>query len=152
MPADEEALEPLPDFGNWIGRTGKIITSPARRCRLPGTPVDSRLGAWDLGCWSGRPFYAVNLATWRNDASYDGHGGESLVSLSDRVGQLLDEWHDETGRVVAITHAAVIKAMVVHALRAPVEAAWDVDVSPGSMTELHATSGGWRVVRVNCRS
>lgn len=142
MPADEPALEPLTDLRGWLGRTGEIVTSPARRCRLPGAPVDPRLRAWDLGCWSGRRFDAIDLAAWRNNPSFDGHGGESLVALSVRVGQLLDEWHDETGRVVAITHGAVVKAMVVHALRAPVEAAWDVDVAPGSMTELHTAPSG----------
>jgi broad specificity phosphatase PhoE len=150
VPADEPADEPLPDLAGWLGRRGRIVTSPALRCRVAGTPVDPRLRPWDLGCWTGRPFHELDLAAWRNDASYDGHGGESLIALSVRLGQLLDDWHDQTGRVAAITHAAVIKAMVVHALRAPVDAVWDVDVAPGSLTELHVAAVGWRLVRVNC--
>lgn len=63
---------------------------------------------------------------------------------------LLDEWHRRDGRVVAVTHAAVVKAMVVHALRAPLEAVWDLDVRPASVTELHATSTGWRLTRLSC--
>lgn len=66
-----------------------------------------------------------------------------------RVTDLLTAWHDRPGRLVAVTHAAVIKVAVVSALRAPADAVWDLDVAPGSFTELHATAAGWRVVRVN---
>ena len=143
-------MAPAPDLGGWLGRTGTAVTSPARRCRIPGVAVEPRLGQWDLGSWSGRPFDELDLVAWRGDPAYDAHGGESLIALSDRVHGLLSDWHGSTGRLAAVTHAAVIKAMVVQALRAPVEAVWDVDVTPGSFTELHATPGGWRVVRVNC--
>jgi broad specificity phosphatase PhoE len=51
--------------------------------------------------------------------------------------------------VVAVTHAAVIKAAVVTALGAPVTAAWGLDVHPASLTELSSAGPGWRVVRVN---
>jgi hypothetical protein len=58
--------------------------------------------------------------------------------------------HHSTGRLAAITHAAVIKTIIVQVLRAPLEAVWDIDVAPGSFSEVHATPAGWRVVRVNC--
>ncbi len=85
------------------------------------------------------------------DPSYNAHGGESLLALLARVAALLDEWHPRSGRVAAVTHAAVIKAAVVHALRAPIEAMWQLDVAPASRTELHATRAGWRVACVGCR-
>jgi broad specificity phosphatase PhoE len=150
VPADEPALAPTPDVAGWLGRSGRLVTSPARRCRVPGAAVEPRLGPWDLGRWSGRPFDELDLAAWRSDPAYDRHGGESLIALSTRVGGLLEDWHDSPGRVAAVTHAAVVKTMVVQALRAPLDAVWDVDVAPGSLTELHATSAGWRVVRVSC--
>jgi broad specificity phosphatase PhoE len=126
------------------------VTSPARRCRLPETAVEPRLRAWDLGRWAGRALDEFDLASWRSDPSYAEHGGESLVDLAARTGELLEDWHDRSGRLVAVTHAAVIKAAVVHALRAPIGAVWDLDVAPASLTELHATPTGWRVTRVNC--
>ncbi len=150
MPADEPAVAATPDVAGWLGRMGTAVTSPARRCRIAGVAVEPRLGPWDLGRWSGRPFDELDLNAWRSDPAYDAHGGESLLALRTRVQGLLDDWHDSTGRLAAITHAAVVKAMVVQALRAPLEAVWDVDVAPGSSTELHATPTGWRVVRVNC--
>lgn len=117
---------------------------------MAGVAIEPQLGPWNLGSWTGRPFADLDLVAWRADPAYDAHGGESLVALSARVRGLLSHWHDSTGRIAAVTHAAVIKAMVVLALRAPLEAVWDVDISPGSFTELHAAPGGWRVVRVNC--
>ncbi len=120
------------------------MTSPARRCRIPGVAVEPRLGPRNLGRWSGRPLDELDLSARRSDPAYDAHGGESLLALSTRVQSLMKDWHDSTGRMAAITHAAVVKAMIVHVMRAPLEAVWDVDVAPGSFTELHATPAGWR--------
>lgn len=50
----------------------------------------------------------------------------------------------------ASAHAVVIKSIVVQALRAPLEAVWDVDVLPGSCTQLHSIPGGWRLTRLSC--
>ncbi len=126
-----------------------MLTSPARRCRVDGAPVEPLLAPWDLGDWAGRPLDELDLAGWRADPGYDAHGGESLLALSARVGGLLASWHAAEGRLVAVTHAAVVKAAVVHAMGAPASSCWAVDVAPGSVTELHSTPQGWRVVRVN---
>ncbi len=151
VPADEPADAPVLDLTRWVGRGGHIATSPARRCTVPGALIEPRLGPWDLGTWTGRPWHELDLESWRADPSYNAHGGESLIALLARVRALLDEWHTTAGRVAAVTHAAVIKAAVVHALRAPIEAMWKLDVAPASQTELHATPAGWRVTRVSCR-
>lgn len=152
VPEDEPASGPLPDLTRWLGSTGQIVTSPAQRCRQLDAAVESRLAPWDLGRWAGQPFDQLDLATWRTDTSFDGHGGESLVALSARTAELLSDWHQRSGRTAAVTHAAVIKAMVVHALRAPMDAVWDLDVRPASVTELHATATGWRLTRLSCPS
>ena len=153
VPADEEALAPL-DLADLVGRRGRVVTSPARRCRVEGADVDSRLGPWDLGAWHGRDLTGLasdDLAAWRSDPSWSGHGGESLDALVARAASLLASWHDLDGRLVAVTHAAVVKAAVVVALRSPVDAAWDVDVAPATVTELRPTERGWRVTRVGAR-
>lgn len=149
VPADEPAEGLLPDLAGWLGRSGTVRTSPARRCRVEGAPTDARLGPWDLGSWTGRPWEDVDLGGWRADPAYDAHGGESLLALHGRVQALLEEWRSQDGRLAAVTHGAMIKAAVVRALRAPAEAVWDIDVRPGSVTEMHATTTGWRVVQVN---
>ncbi len=118
---------------------------------MAGAPVEPRLGPWDLGTWTGRPWSELDLASWRTDPAYEAHGGESLTDLAARVSGLLHDWSSRSGRLAAVTHGAVIKAAVVHALAAPVAAVWHLDVSPGSLTELHATASGWRVTRVGGR-
>ena len=151
VPADEPALAELPDLTGWLGRSGSLVTSPARRCRLAGARVEPRLRPWDLGDWTGRPLSELDLVGWRTDPAFVGHGGESLLALSDRVRDLLADWHARTGRLAAVTHAPLIKMAVVQALHAPVQAVWDLDVAPGSTTELHRTPSGWRVTAVSSR-
>lgn len=130
-----------------------MVTSPARRCRVAGADVEPDLGPWDLGDWTGLPVDDVpDLAAWRHDPTFSGHGGESLLDLHARVAALLDRWHDRPGRWAAVTHAAVVRAAVLGCLGAPAAAAWDLDVAPHSVTELHTTADGWRVVRVGCRA
>ena len=150
IPADEPATAAPPDLTGWLGRTGRVVTSPAARCRVPGADVDPALGPWDLGGWTGLALDALpDLASWRSDPSWAGHGGESLLALQQRIATLLARWHDRPGRWAAVTHAAVVRAALTHALGAPPQAAWDIDVAPSSVTELHTTPAGWRVVRVN---
>lgn len=120
---------------------------------MAGADVDAALGPWDLGSWAGLSLAALpDLERWRSDPSFAGHGGESLVALQQRVAGWLAGWHDRPGRWVAVTHGAVVAAAVASVLRAPPLAVWDLDVAPGSVTELHTTSDGWRVVRVNARA
>jgi broad specificity phosphatase PhoE len=148
VPADEPAAGPLPGLTGWLGSHGTMVTSPARRCTVPGAPVDLRLGPWDLGSWTGQSWDELDLASWRTDPSYDAHGGESLEMLMERVGGLLHTWRGRSGRLAAVTHGAVIKCAVVHALRAPIDAVWDLDVAHASVTELHCNGSAWRVTRV----
>lgn len=77
------------------------------------------------------------------------HGGETLAELGARVGRWLDAEATLDGDAVAITHPAVVRVAVLHALHAPAESFWRVDAEPLSITELHARSGRWRLTRVN---
>lgn len=138
----------MPDLAAWLGGSGTVVTSPARRCHVPGAPTDPRLAPWDLGAWAGRPLADVDLAAWRSDPAYDAHGGESLLALQARVRGVLAQWQPLNGRLAAVTHAAVIKLAVTCALRAPVDAAWDIDIGPAEVAELHGGPGGWRLVRL----
>lgn len=152
IPADHEPVAgALPDTSGFLRGGGRTVCSPAARAQVPGAACDPRLRPWDLGDWSGRPLAQLpveELAAWRSNPDWAGHGGESLRDVTARVAGLLADWHDTDGRLAAVTHAAVVRAAVLLALRAPVEAAWDLDVRPGSGTELHSTTTGWRVVTV----
>jgi broad specificity phosphatase PhoE len=71
------------------------------------------------------------------------------MALLERVGGWLDGQAARDGRTIAVTHGGVVKAAVVHALAAPPDAFWRVDVAPLALTELHAHDGRWTVARVN---
>ena len=65
------------------------------------------------------------------------------------MGGWLDAHADDGARTVAVTHAGVIRAALVCALDAPVQAFWRFDVAPLSRTVLHAHDGRWTVRGVN---
>lgn len=162
MPLDEAAQRidlVIPGLEQWAGRAGALLMSPAQRCRLPGARVAPELRPWDLGRWTGRPLFDLppdELAAWRTDPDWAGHGGESLRALHNRVVDALHALPAGSGRTVAVTHGAVVQAAVGAALGAPLEAFWSVDVSPATCTELHRIGNGsrarWRLCRLGDRS
>ncbi|HET8994223.1 MAG TPA: histidine phosphatase family protein [Rhodococcus sp. (in: high G+C Gram-positive bacteria)] len=104
----------------------------------------------DLVCakWSGVPMDSiaeVELAAWLTDPVSAPHGGEAIVDLIARVGAWLDTFDESPERIGVVTHPAIIKAAVVHALGAPASAFWRVDVRPLSVTRLNGRGGRWTV-------
>ena len=143
-----------------LGR-GEALCGPSERsratARLAGLDarVDPALDECDFGSWRGRTLAEVHAespddaAAWMTDPSSRPHGGESLEAFAARVGTWLDGQAAEDGRAIAVTHGGVIKAAVVHALGAPLDAFWRVDATPLLTTALHAHEGRWTVARVN---
>jgi broad specificity phosphatase PhoE len=141
---------------------GDVLCSPAQRCRqtaaaagLGAPTTHPALAECDFGAWVGRTLAEVHAAhpeastAWMTDADAAPHGGESLTAFCARVGAWLDAQAVRDGRSVAVTHAGVVKAAVVHALGAPVMSFWRLDVAPLGITELHAHDGRWIVARLN---
>ncbi len=139
-----------------------VLSSPALRCRqtaaaagLEPFATDPRVAECDFGTWAGRTLEDVHAAdpaaatAWMTDPGAAPHGGESLARFAARVAGWLDAQARGGGRVVAVTHGGVVKAAVVHALGAPLEAFWRIDVAPLAITELHAHEGRWTLARVN---
>ncbi len=140
----------------------ELLCSPALRCAqtaaaagLADARAEPSLAECDFGAWAGRSLAEIHAddplaaGAWMTDPAACPHGGESLRAFSERVASWLDEQARLDGRAVAITHGGVVKAAVVHALAAPLDAFWRIDVSPLSITELHAHDGRWTVTRVN---
>lgn len=139
----------------------ELLSSPALRCVETaaglGEPLVVReLAECDFGAWAGRSLIDVHesdpeaAAGWMTDHDFGSHGGETLRAFAARVAGWLDAQASLDGRAVAVTHGGVVKAAVAHALGAPLDAFWRIDVSPLSLTELHAHDGRWTVTRVNC--
>lgn len=140
-----------------------VLCSPARRCvqtaaaaGLQAPTLDPALAECDFGRWGGQALENVAagdpaaVSAWMTDPGARPHGGESHAAFAARVAAWLDGQAALDGGAVAITHGGVVRAAVVHALGAPLEAFWKVDAAPLAITELHASDGRWMVARVNC--
>ena len=113
--------------------------------------VDGALRDCDYGDWSGRTLEAVaesqreDVERWLTDPASTPHGGESVLDLLRRVGAWLDDRRRDPGLAMAVTHAAVIRAAIVHVLRAEPSSFWRIDIEPLSRTVLTASQGHWRL-------
>lgn len=122
--------------------------------------VDARLADWDTGAWRGRTLDELladepaAVAAWLGDPDAVPHGGESLTALLARAsawmaGIAAPSSPAGTNTLLAITHAAVVRAAVVAALDAPPTAFWALDVAPLSLTDLRHRDGRWHLRAFN---
>jgi broad specificity phosphatase PhoE len=146
---DDEPLSPLgvrqvAGVGD-LGHLDRILAGPETRTRQTAEQLgcqpdtDPRLADLDYGCWRGEDpasLAPAALAEWITNPASAPHGGESLTTLMMRTADWLDSITRAPGRVVAVTHPAVIRAAVLIVLNAPPESFWRVDVPPASRTAL----------------
>jgi broad specificity phosphatase PhoE len=161
-PLDERGRAAAALLGAALPSRHEALSSPALRCRqtaaaagIAEPAIEPDLVECDFGAWAGRPLADVHASepeaalAWMTDPHARPHGGESLTTFSERVGNWLDAQARRDGCAVAITHGGVVKAALVRALDAPISAFWRIDVAPLGVTELHAHDGRWTVTRVN---
>lgn len=144
-----------------FGRIDAAWTSPARRAAETAAAlalaaeVEPAIRDLDLGRWAGQALDTVAaedpaaLQLWTTSTIRAPHGGESIDLLLERVASWMDGVRSRRGRVVAVTHAAVIRAATIHALRCDRLSFWRIDVAPLSVSELHATGDRWSVCGLN---
>src|SRR5262245_53947220 len=148
-PLEPAAVRMARELAPRLGRHDVVWSGPAP-CALETAAalglVARTAGELDearAGAWRGKTIAEIErsdpaaLAAWMSDPAAAPPGGESTFDVLARVGRWLDERSGEGRRILAITHAAVIRAAVVHALMAPPAAVWRVDVAPLSRTVLH---------------
>jgi broad specificity phosphatase PhoE len=138
-----------------LGSVDHCWTSPAVRARETAAGlgihagVDERLRDCDFGRWTGMRFSQVlvreprKLVSWIRDPSSAPHGGESIPQVLERVSAWISERGRDPGHTVAITHAAVIRAAIVHVILAQLPSFWRIDVLPLSRTELRTNGRRW---------
>jgi broad specificity phosphatase PhoE len=116
--------------------------------------VEPALRDCDHGRWTGRSLEEVQaeepeaVRTWMSDPYSAPHGGESLVAVVQRVAAWLDA-RTETGRLVAVTHPAIVRAASLHALGVSIEAFRRIDVEPFHRTELSHDGRRWVLRSLN---
>ncbi|WP_323121235.1 histidine phosphatase family protein [Burkholderia alba] len=160
FPADD-ALDArgAADAGAWphrmsIGADAPVFCSPAAAAldtaRALGFAVRiaSELADADYGEWRGRRLADVagdarsEVEAWSRDPHAAPPRGESFEQVRARVGGWLEQL-DDAGDIVALTHAAVMRAAVVHALNAPSSSFARIEIAPLSVLELRRSARGW---------
>ncbi len=138
-----------------IGQVNHCWTSPALSARETATALglvatpDARLRDCDFGRWTGLRFQQLllreprKLVRWMKDPGSAPHGGESIPQVIDRVAGWIDERGRDPGHTVAITHASVIRAAIVHVILAQTPTFWRIDVLPLSRTQLRTNGRRW---------
>jgi probable phosphoglycerate mutase len=151
-------LQALPKF--------MLESSPRRRARhtagIIATPRDlpvrivPQLDEIDFGCWSGRSFAALNAdAHWRRWNRYREvsltPAGDSIRDVQERA---LAHFHYletqcDDDCVVIVTHAEVIRSLVLLATGAPINDYMSVEIAPASMTMLSVRGSTLQLAKVN---
>jgi broad specificity phosphatase PhoE len=132
----------------------RILTSPARAAMDTALALglaaeaEAALDDADFGHWRGRTITNIlaenpeDVALWRTAPEAAPHGGESIAAVIERVGSWLDG-AGLTRNVLAITHAAVMRAVIIHVLAAPPSSFWAIDAGPLTLLELSHDGRRW---------
>lgn len=139
----------------WPGRA-RALTSPLRRARETAAAlnltadVEPALRDADAGAWVGRSLDEVEAADPVGLEAWLAHGaappgGEAGEAVARRVAAWLAACLAAGHPVVAVTHAAVIRAAVATVLGAPVGAARLIDVAPMTVATFGTDGRRWRL-------
>lgn len=154
---DEQGLRRARAMRPSICSADRAWTSPAVRAVQTADAlgitalVDPALRDCGYGRWTGLDLVSVQaaepdaLAEWMSDPSVSPHGGESYIEMLGRIGQWLDNHSQDTGHLIAVTHAAVIRAAIIHAIQATPQSFWRIDIAPLSRTVLSRNNNQWRL-------
>jgi broad specificity phosphatase PhoE len=127
---------------------GRIFFAPERRTRETAAALglagvaEPALRDCGYGLWAGRSIADLHakdpraLASWLSDPQFRPPGGESMTELVARVGAWLDLQAKDDGRIIGVTHPAVLRGAVLHAVGAPPEAFWRITAAPLSEARL----------------
>ncbi|HEY1731252.1 MAG TPA: histidine phosphatase family protein [Terriglobales bacterium] len=153
-PLEERETAKIAALGWKAPRAQRVLAAPERRTQETahalGLPVAiaAELRDCDYGEWQGRELSELQsldpegFVAWLTDPLANPHGGESIVSLIDRVARWMNG-EMETAHTIAVTHPPVIRSAIVHALQAPPQSFFRIDVAPLSITDLRFNGKAW---------
>ncbi|MDH5632309.1 MAG: histidine phosphatase family protein [Gammaproteobacteria bacterium] len=133
----------------------KLFTSPMSRCREFAEAlarrtgaiviVDDRLKEIGFGAWEGRTPEQIQATDpdeyagfYRDPVNNRPEGAEPLQGFRSRV---VDAYENiladsDAGRILVVTHAGVIRALMTHVLQAPEAAMYRIKVTNASITRI----------------
>jgi probable phosphoglycerate mutase len=149
---------------DWLGplaeRVDAVVSSPVRRTLESAEILAEALGQrvevepgfaeMEFGSWDGLTFAEVaerhkaDLDAWLGSLDVAPGGGESFRVVQKRVldalARLLETHAGKT--VVVVSHVTPIKTLVAHAIEAPLESVFRMELSPASVTVLSFFEAG----------
>ncbi|MDQ4052287.1 MAG: bifunctional RNase H/acid phosphatase [Actinomycetota bacterium] len=154
----DEGRAQIRAVADWIAPLAEtvdvVITSPVRRTRESAEILAERLGhpldvepgfaEMEFGAWDGLTFVEVaeqhqaDLDAWMGSLEMAPPGGETFRDVQKRVLDALDRLlAAHRGKtVVVVSHVTPIKTLVAHAVDAPLEAVFRMELAPASVTVL----------------
>lgn len=147
-----------------LGPVDRVIASPLlRTCQTAGyldltggrgVELDDRLIELDYGSFDGRPLSDISSTMWQQwmrDPTFVLPGGESLLSLRERVWACLEEVIESAAdeHVVLVSHVSPIKASVQWALGVSDEISWRLSLATASVTTIGVRGGRPLLVSFN---
>jgi broad specificity phosphatase PhoE len=160
-PLEEREVAKTAALGWSAPRAQRVFSGPERRAQQTAealgltAEVEVELRDCDYGEWRGCTLSEVELRqpaevlAWLTDPGAAPHGGESISQLIARIGGWLQEQRTPD-HTIAVTHPAVIRSAIVHALQAPPSAFWRIDIAPLSLTDLRWNGRVWTVRSSGC--
>ena len=133
-------------------RIGAVVASPVRRTRESAEIVSEVLGRpvveehgfaeMEFGHWDGLTFAEVaerhpdEMASWLGSLDVAPRGGESFRQVESRVmgglERVLERYAGRT--LVVVSHVTPIKTLVAHAMGAPLDAVFRMELTPASVS------------------
>ena len=137
--------------------TAELIAKPhGLPVRLDPRFAEMRFGEWEGSRWSDVAAASPDLfARWRTTpCDVTVPGGESLTDVAARVADGIDALQaaHPDGTVALVTHAMVVRLIVLAALGLGPDRLWSVDASAGGLTEIEYRPGWVTVHRMNTLS
>ena len=135
---------------SWLSGPERVCQVTAERLGGEAEPI-SDLRECDFGTWTGRTLVDIAsedagaLDSWLHDPRATPHGGESLAQLINRVGRVLDDHPWPEGRSVVVVTPLVARAAAVHALGAPPEVIFRIDIAPLGRVLISRSGHHWRM-------
>lgn len=157
-PLNDLGREQARATGEWLVPMAEsfeaVVSSPVRRTRETAEILaeclrleiheEPGLAEMEFGTWDGLSFaevhqqYPDDMASWLGNLESAPHGGESFRTVEKRVlegrDRIVSTYAGKT--VVAVSHVTPIKTLVAHALGAPLDAVYRLELAPASATVI----------------
>jgi broad specificity phosphatase PhoE len=160
-PLEQREMAKIAALGWNAPHAQRVVSGPERRAQQTAealgltAEVAVELRDCNYGAWRGYTLSEAELRqpeevlAWLTDPAAAPHHGESILQLISRIGGWLEEQR-ALDHTIAVTHPAVIRSAIVHALQAPPSAFWRIDIAPLSLTDLRWNGRVWTVRCSGC--